>query len=481
MVYDNFRIREYASVEPSYTLGQEEDYSGTSGPYVLNLILNGQGTVSKNPDQATYNNSSNVILTATPAQGYTFSGWSGSITGTVNPTTITMDSDKSVTATFTIISTGPNEYENYTSANAIDILYGVNWRAQTFTPQTTHTLTKMRLPLLKQGNPGGNVIVSIRATDANGRPTGNDLASGSVPCASIDQTWSNIWYDFDLGTGCQVQAGVKYAIIFNAPGADESNPLYYWFNTSDGYSGGWVMASEDSGTAWIDLNLQAWDADFEEWGSSGGNVNHAPVLNPIGNKTVTAGNLLQFTISGSDPDGDTLTYSASNLPSGASFNASTKTFTWTPLESDTGVYPNCYFQVSDGSLTDSENITITVVSAQTIQSNLTVNVTGQGMVSKNPDQTTYSDGSNVTLTATPASGYTFSGWSGSITGTTNPVTITMNGDKTVTATFTALSTLTKYENYTTANAIDIFYGTNWKGQTFTPRLPIPSPRCASLS
>ncbi len=470
MVYDNFRIREYASIEPSYTLGQEENYSGSPGPHTLNIIIVGQGTVTKNLDQSTYDDGSSVTLTATPATGYTFSGWSGSITGTTNPVTITMDSDKTITATFTVISTTPVKYENYAVANAIDIFYGVNWRSQTFTPQTTHTLTKVRLPILKQGSPGGNVQVSIRATDASGRPTDGDLATGSVTCASVTQTWSEIWYDFDLGTGCQVQAGTKYAIVFNAPSADESNPLYFWFNTGDGYSGGWVMASADSGTSWIDLNLQAWDADFEEWGITGAPVNHAPVLNPIGNKTVTAGNLLQFTISGSDPDGDTLTYSASNLPSGSSFNPATSTFTWTPLEADTGVYPNCYFQVSDGSLTDSEDITITVLSSQVVQSTLTINITGQGMVSKNPDQTTYSDGSNVTLTATPASGYTFSGWSGDISGTTNPATITMNNNKNVTAIFTASSTSTLYENYTTANAIDIFYGTNWKGQTFTPQV-----------
>jgi hypothetical protein len=55
-----------------------------------------------------------------------------------------------------------------------------------------------------------------------------------------------------------------------------------------------------------------------------------------------------------------LTYSASNLPQGASFTPATRTFSWTPTNDQAGVYPNVRFQVSDGSLTDSENITITV-------------------------------------------------------------------------------------------------------------------------
>jgi len=82
-------------------------------------------------------------------------------------------------------------------------------------------------------------------------------------------------------------------------------------------------------------------------------------LNSVGNKTVDEGSLLQFTISASDPDGDTLTYSASN-PKAASFSPSTRTFTWTPDYNQAGIYHNVHFEVSDGSLTDSKDIAITV-------------------------------------------------------------------------------------------------------------------------
>jgi uncharacterized repeat protein (TIGR02543 family) len=66
---------------------------------------------------------------------------------------------------------------------------------------------------------------------------------------------------------------------------------------------------------------------------------------------------------------------------------------------------------------------------------LTVNVVGNGTVTKNPNKTAYNPNEQVTLTATPNSGATFVGWSGSATGTTNPLTITMDGNKTITATF----------------------------------------------
>ena len=89
-------------------------------------------------------------------------------------------------------------------------------------------------------------------------------------------------------------------------------------------------------------------------------INRPPVLSSIGNKSIYENNLLEFTISAVDPDGDTLTYSASNLPSGASFNPDTKIFSWTPISEQAGTYPNVYFEVGDGELTDSEYITITV-------------------------------------------------------------------------------------------------------------------------
>ena len=68
---------------------------------------------------------------------------------------------------------------------------------------------------------------------------------------------------------------------------------------------------------------------------------------------------------------------------------------------------------------------------------LTVNAT-DGTVAKNPDQVRYNHGSTVQLTATPAAGFIFSSWSGDATGSTNPLTVTMNTDKNITANFTAI-------------------------------------------
>uniref|UniRef100_UPI00262B9265 InlB B-repeat-containing protein n=1 Tax=uncultured Tenacibaculum sp. TaxID=174713 RepID=UPI00262B9265 len=73
---------------------------------------------------------------------------------------------------------------------------------------------------------------------------------------------------------------------------------------------------------------------------------------------------------------------------------------------------------------------------------LTLN-SSNGSVAKTPDpeninNNDYDNGTNVTLTATPNAGYQFDGWSGDASGTTNPLTITMDADKTVTAVFSKI-------------------------------------------
>jgi len=67
---------------------------------------------------------------------------------------------------------------------------------------------------------------------------------------------------------------------------------------------------------------------------------------------------------------------------------------------------------------------------------LTASVAGSGTVS--PASGSFNAGSVQTLTAKPASGYVFTGWSGDATGTANPLTVSMSANKTIKATFTAI-------------------------------------------
>ncbi len=66
---------------------------------------------------------------------------------------------------------------------------------------------------------------------------------------------------------------------------------------------------------------------------------------------------------------------------------------------------------------------------------LTTSVSPTGGGSISPSSGTYDVGTDVTLTATPASGYHFDHWSGDVSGNDTSVTITMDANKRVIATF----------------------------------------------
>jgi uncharacterized protein (TIGR02145 family)/uncharacterized repeat protein (TIGR02543 family) len=149
-------------------------------------------------------------------------------------------------------------------------------------------------------------------------------------------------------------------------------------------------------------------------------------------------------------DGGTITRN----PNAAGYNAGTQvTVTATPAAGYT-------FSGWSGTGTSSPNQSLTV----TIYSNLTlyavfqkqfdtftlstiVNPTGGGTITRSPNAASYDAGTQVTVTATPADGYSFANWSGASYAPTPTVTVTMNsgvaanGNMTLTANFSKAAVL----------------------------------------
>jgi hypothetical protein len=97
-------------------------------------------------------------------------------------------------------------------------------------------------------------------------------------------------------------------------------------------------------------------------------LNHTPVFDPIEAQSVTEGQLLEFVVTASDPDsGDTLVFSADNLPAGADFDPQTQTFSWIPGDGDAGNYTVTFTVTDDGipPRSASEEVSITVNSSST--------------------------------------------------------------------------------------------------------------------
>ena len=72
----------------------------------------------------------------------------------------------------------------------------------------------------------------------------------------------------------------------------------------------------------------------------------------------------------------------------------------------------------------------------TITYTLSVSASEGGSV--DPSSGTYNENSSVTITAAPSTGFEFTGWSGDASGTDNPLTVTMTGNKSITATFSRI-------------------------------------------
>ncbi len=71
------------------------------------------------------------------------------------------------------------------------------------------------------------------------------------------------------------------------------------------------------------------------------------------------------------------------------------------------------------------------------QYTLTANTSGQGSISMNPPGGVYDDGTNVTVEAIPDADWMFVDWTGDLSGSTNPTSILIDGDKSITANFAA--------------------------------------------
>jgi len=93
-------------------------------------------------------------------------------------------------------------------------------------------------------------------------------------------------------------------------------------------------------------------------------VNTVPTIAAISDKSINEGQTLTFDVNASDAEGDVLTYSATNMPTGALFEPALRKFTWKPSSTQAGEY-NVTFSVSDGKLNASITVKINVIDANT--------------------------------------------------------------------------------------------------------------------
>ena len=205
---------------------------------------------------------------------------------------------------------------------------------------------------------------------------------------------------------------------------DPSNNIVYHSNPVHGMevTGSFVL-DDDAPTGEWDIQIGIFEGGSWNWSTGYGRIAYFDVIaQPEYTLTININSLGTVT-----KDPDQTTYTNGTL---VQLTANHETG-WT-------------FDHWSGDLTGSNNLeTINMTSNKTVtahftedQYTLTINIVGNGNVAKDPNQSTYTYGTLVELTATADPGWTFDYWSGDLSGSSNPATISMTGDKTVTATFT---------------------------------------------
>ncbi len=218
---------------------------------------------------------------------------------------------------------------------------GATFSIQTFswTPSYDQADSYQVRFIASDGNSNDSETITITVNNVNRAPVLGAIADQSVN--------ENTLLSFLVNATDPDGQTLAYSVSGLPTGAVFASQTFTWTPSYDQAGNYQVTFTADDGQA----------QDSETITITVINVNRAPVLTAISNRTAYADVLLTFTIDATDPDGDAITYSAGTLPSGATFTG--QDFNWTPSQSQVGSY-TVTFVATDGQLQDSETVTMTV-------------------------------------------------------------------------------------------------------------------------
>ena len=444
-------------------------------PAQLDVAASVGGAVTVDPDQASYLIGDVVTLAATPDPGWSFSGWNGDLDGNANPVSLQLDGDTTVTATFAEqpAAFAAEDFEGYvagddpvgwvdTGANnsmaPSDSLFAVADVGGTKALSTTSTSSNVHSHYLVDGSDtaiaysytgrmridgssgagiGVTILSDYNQSDAyyrlrrygtNGSfhlsPHGTSISSGTTDTGVVPETGT--WYRFRIEAVPGADATEVRARVWADGSAEPSTWQIDAADTSSsrrtaGTIGVWSYGS--GAKHWDDLTMAPIDVGpFDV------------ITSAVGSGSVTT-----------DPTGP-IHALGSEVALTASPDAGWRFVGWS------------------GGLSGAENPTTTTVTSDlaiiaTFEEipayPLTTNVVGSGSVSSAPSAAEYPDGTSIVLTAMPAAGWVFAGWSGDASGSLNPITVAIDAATDVTATFAVDEPLTLTTTVTAGGTVTV--------------------------
>jgi len=471
------------------------------------------GTVSRNPSKAVYTYGEQVTVTATPEKGYIFKGWTDDAAPANSSVIITTDGNKTLTAIFELqtykltTNVDPSGREDPLGGPTIYsfgyVTRDPNKETYVYGERVTVTATPYDRMLLKLKTIETQNVIATPSHVYERPPsqfvftgwTGALESTSNVVTITMDDNKTLTAHfkertelSYTLATITNQDVGATISRSPDNASYKEGQTVTVTAPTVTGYTfTGW--SGDATGTAnpltFImnkDMTLIAnyiqndYTLTVEIYPANGGSVSRNPNNDAYTyNQTVTLTatpasgyKFIEWSGAATGTNANTTVTMNSNKSLIAKFEQATYTletavspsgggsvsrnpnkdvYNYNEQVTVTATAADCYFFKGwSGATTGITNsITITMNSNKTLTASfpqlgpytLTTNVSpsGGGTVSRSPNQTSYACGTTATVTATAASGYVFTGWSGDASGTTNPMAITMDGNKMLTANF----------------------------------------------
>ncbi len=375
-----------------------------------NVSPAGSGSVSAG---GYYDSGTPVTLTATPVSGCTFQNWSGALSGTANSQTVTMSAPQTVTANFQCSGPPPAGFVTGYALNGPSLRNDfTGWVGMKLTVGANPLAISALGRICVANNTQTHIVKFVNAGD------GSDVAGASASLNMAGCTPGQFVYATIAPATLAARASY-YLTSQEAQGGDR------W------YDGGTISAANVAG-----VNSAVYSYNGVWYPIGAGNTSYVP---PNFQYSVVTPAPISVTVQASPP-GPSFTVDGST-------STTAQTLTWTggtshtiattsPQSAGAGTQYAWSGWSDGGAISHAVNpasgssYTATFTTQYLLTSN--VSPSGSGSVSAGGY---YNSGTSVQLTATPAANCAFANWSGSLSGSTNPTSITMSGPQTVTANF----------------------------------------------
>lgn len=402
-----------------------EIYPSSQTTYTLSIGVNGEGETDPPATNHTFDEGEVVTVTATPDSGWNFVNWTGDVADPDSATTtVTIDSDKTITANFAQPSSDKQLTMAVDGNGTTDPAIG----AHTYSSGTVVDITATPDSGWQFVNWTGGIVY-----DANSATTTVTMDSDKTITANFTQAAKELTVEVE-GEGTTTPAEGDHTYAEGATVNITATPDSGWYFVN--WTGGTVASASSAATTVTMDDDKTVTANFTQ-------ATKELTIEVDGQGTTTPA-------SGSHTYGQGATIDITATPaSGWDFVG------WTGDVADADAAATI--------VTMDEDQEITANFSQDTY-NLTVSIEGNGTINPSSGSHKYTQNKVITMTATPAEGWEFVGWTGDVDDIdASSTTITIDSDKTVTATFAQLSKVevTTEPDDTPAKPVDKPDQMNW--------------------